>query len=337
MLISGETPLSRIVDIDQLLTKQGKDTKFTNFIIGNAVEEKTGFIGKADILSDIERKAKQNGIVAIAGGLRGGKSSLLKVTSSHLIDAGNAQSSSAIYCASFSRKDKVAEMARDITDDRKRKIGKKNKKIGQVITFDEIETVGESAFPDFVDLIKTLRSAGNIVILNVIGDLNCDGNVSLELPEKDKKRLLTTVGNSIVVNRLFTDEETRQLVSGGKSPLFSPALIDYLANEAGGHPLLGALLAGTMFSVLRKLKTGELQLNQIMPEFAEEIHGYLKRGGQFSEPTDCVMERGFNPLTWEYSEKFKRQPDEKIYRNMLPRVSSTFFKNWLIEYLAKRP
>ena len=85
------------------------------------LKKKPDLLEKADILSDIERKAKQNGIVAIAGGLRGGKSSLLKVTSSHLIDAGNAQSSSAIYCASFSRKDKVAEMARDITDDRKRK------------------------------------------------------------------------------------------------------------------------------------------------------------------------------------------------------------------------
>ena len=63
----------------------------------------------------------------------------------------------------------------------------------------------------------------------------------IRIARKRQKRLLTTVGNSIVVNRLFTDEETRQLVSGGKSPLFSPALIDYLANEAGGHPLLGAL------------------------------------------------------------------------------------------------
>jgi hypothetical protein len=47
------------------------------------------------------------------------------------------------------------------------------------------------------------------------------------------------------------------------------------------------------------------------------------------------MDAGFDPLTWEWKGT-GNMPDVNVYRNMIPKGSSSVFRDWLVTYLQKK-
>lgn len=340
---SGELVKDQFVALDQFLTPRGLTTlrkKENPFIAGNAIDESEEFVGKPEILRDIEVLAASNGVVAIEGGHRSGKTSLLEVASARLVSVGIAKKRSDIVSFSGSREVNEFERLRQEITDGKGKVIDLDKQKSVVIPFDEIENLGFGGglprIKRFVEVIRRLKESGHLVLLSVIGDLRSKRDSAEELSLKAKEGLLSVVGNAIVVNRLLNDDEVRQVVGGGEKPLFTPEILEYLVKEAGGHPFLANLLAQQLFSILSVVKMRALDVSKALPDFQENVGGTLRNSDIFNTPTECVLASGFDPQTWDYAGVTEDRPNETVYKNMLPRESSTFFQNWLEEFMRKK-
>jgi hypothetical protein len=55
----------------------------------------------------------------------------------------------------------------------------------------------------------------------------------------------------------------------------------------------------------------------------------------FGPVVDTIMDAGFDPLTWEWKGT-GNMPDVNVYRNMIPKGSSSVFRDWLVTYLQKK-
>lgn len=113
----------------------------------------------------------------------------------------------------------------------------------------------------------------------------------------------------------------------GDESLFTDPLIKYLIVQAGGHPLLAQALAESSFKLL---KSGDIKPEKI----ADKLKSSAKKGvlENFGAVVDTVIDAGFNPLTWEWNGQGKK-PNVEVYVNMLPRFTSTIFREWLTDYV----
>ncbi|MEK7166539.1 MAG: hypothetical protein AAB874_07060 [Patescibacteria group bacterium] len=338
---TSEQTFGQLVDIRQLLTPQGIKVAARRYISNPFSTEVSrngeDFVGKQATLHDLEESIASNGIVVLEGGHSTGKTALLKIAVARLVEKGAATVSHYVSLESISMVEPI-DFEREIVDGivrRKRKINFARKKA--VIALDEIESLGtHQRVDEFVAGISVLRNQGHQILIGIIGDIHAKGDIDGELNAHAKQQLISLVHDSVVVNPLFTDDETRQAVSGNPQ-MFTDKIINYLVKEAGGHPRLAKVLAAQLFQILEGIRKGFIQIpfhyviDRLKDDMAEKHLSAF-----FPIVVDNVIAAGYNPLTWQYTGKPENRPDERVYRNMLPGESSTIFKEWLMAYLEKR-
>lgn len=327
--IPGIVTIEQATDIRQLLTPDGVKARFAPFITGRVVDERNGeFFGKKVVVDEMLERLRDTGMVVVEGAHRSGKSSLLRTVGDRLTQDRVVQTS--VHYDLQSNYNRTPE---EVVEDIQAYIayhspGIKTKGASAIISLDEIEAYDKKNQIELLESVDTLRAQGYKVALAVIGDLH--GDSPEELPRATKDKLLSMVGESIVVNRLLDESEMRELLSHGNKPIFTEILTRYLITEAGGHPYLGNALADRVFALL---KFNEIEPGKLTEELRTEIRN-MRVLDNFGVVVDKIAAAGFDPLTWEWRGE-GQQPNVEVYRNMLPRFTSNIFRNWLSDYLSK--
>ncbi len=87
--IPGIETLEQATRVEQLLTTDGIEAPYANFIYGRAVYERRGeFFGKKMVVAQMLEGLKDFGIVVVEGGYRSGKTSLLRTVGDRLLSDG---------------------------------------------------------------------------------------------------------------------------------------------------------------------------------------------------------------------------------------------------------
>lgn len=178
--------------------------------------------------------------------------------------------------------------------------------------------------------LKKLKGERHKIVIAVNGDYQHSGRFNPHL----RKALSELVGNNIVVNRAFTDEEIRRIIRGKKA-VFSQPVEDYLVQESGGHAMLCQLLCDCMLDIGREVAQGSIASNEVQQKFEEAV---LDEDSEvdnlFQAITEFVEEVGINPWTLEFAGEPGINTD--IYVNSLPRPSSRIYKLWLEKKQGKQ-
>lgn len=312
--------------LDQLLTARGMTERFHPFRTDPVSGEH--FFGKQEEIRDITSKLLGNGIVVLEGGYRGGKTSLMRETAERMRKDGQVSNVEFLDIQIY-----VRESPENIEKYLRHQISG-SVKGKTVIAVDELKGYGVSNTERtlrLLDVLKGFRDEGHLVMISTIGDLR--GDSQKELPKPVKTRLLSEAGDSIVVNQLLEDSEVRKLLSRGDQPLFTDSTVQYLIREAGGHPMLANYLAEVLWDLLHSVMRGDREIGQIFNDVKKESRSGFSV--YFPQTVECVIGAGFNPLTWEYVGGGV-QPDNEVYVNMLPRYTSTIFRDWLEGYMRRR-
>jgi len=320
-----ENPIQTIeqaTKVNDLLTHRGIDAPYSPFIVGPPVMDKKTFFGKRREVEEVMQNLKHNDIAVIEGGNKSGKSSLLTAVAESMREKRMVKS--AVLYDLHGDNLPADQILKFIRSDLPRR-GK------SVIAFDEIETYAEknpTELSNLLDKVEELRIEGHKIIFAVNGDLR--GDSRKELPRIIKDRLLKMSGNVTTINKLLDESEMRELLAQGGEPFFTEPLIRYIMTQSGGHPYLLSALADRSWILLQ-------EKNTLSPNFSKEIASEVTERVlfQFGSVVETILAAGFDPLTWQWNGEGKK-PNVEIYQNMLPRYTSTIFKEWLTEHIRKR-
>jgi hypothetical protein len=319
------SPLDK-VSIDGVLTDYGK-TAPPPFVMGPVGTESGVFYGRRGILEAMITAATKTNIAVIEGGYRTGKTSLLFACSEELERRGLVQTR--LFFSLSTGKE---------LEDIRTRIVEHDLRSPAVIVFDEtiiFVTLSPDKIDSLIELIQELKDKGHFVVMSFTGDLTSGSDVIPGGVSSQQQKLLEVIPReSIIVNTLLGNEEIREIVAGGEASIFTEPVIQYLTQEAGGHPLLANLVAYNMYHAWHGLKE---EVNLTIPELMEEFDSMVtaQLGNFFAKSVEMVVGAGFNPLTWEYVGKARYKPDERVYKNMLPATSGGLFRRWLIDFLRK--
>lgn len=315
-------------EIGDLLTPHGIESDYAPaYIAGNVISESSGtFFGKETILAEIRARLEDTGFAAVEGGHRTGRSSLLRVTSERMVKDESVQAE--VYYDLRTDHAKTPEQVIAEIEERISRYhlpGEGTKPVSALIQFDEIEGYEPSNRVKLLEAIGQMKAKGHKIIIAVLGDLYGDSPGELSRQTKDK--ILEMAGGRVVINRLLNDEEMRKLLAYGGKPVFTEVMTRYLIAEAGGHPYLANELARTIFRVL---KSSEFSQGKLTPRLKVWIT-FSSLDNVFSSVVETIVAAGFNPLTWEWHGSGNK-PNVEVYQNMIPRPTSTIFRDWLTAY-----
>lgn len=320
--VDGVVTIEQATEVGQLLTKP--DTNFADkFVVGGVARMEEGRLpGKESMVAEVRRLLDEHGVVVIEGGYRSGKSSVLRAVGDGL--ERDSVVGGVVDTEIFAGKNDPQEVKTMFGEALSYCDGKK-----VAIMVDELEYLDEDEQMALLEEINRARAEGHKVVISVIGDLRSSS--SAELSRSVKERILEMAGDSVVINRLLIDDEMRDLLTPDGENLFTEPMLGYLIREAGGSPFLGnalALASGELLTI------GGVEPSSLKEELrrSDTVSGSLSN---FAKAVDTVVAVGFDPLTWEWHGEGE-PPDVEVYRNMLPRGTSTIFRNWLGGYLKSR-
>lgn len=290
------------------------------------------FVGRERVLALLKDALLHQGVTVLEGTKRSGKTSLIRKVLVDLTAEKNIDWFRAVDFQSFAGEQGWDSVKKGLDEERSfvEREGK------GALVFSEISALvscGDDCVDGFLDYLGGLKKEGIFVLLEATEDIKSTSVDSIFSPAQ-KQRLLELVGDAVVVNELMSEEEIRGIVSGGSPPLFTQETIDYLVAQAGGHPMFANILAQGMFDLLKRQQQ-ETPTDTSDAEFMDRFREAIKQNmailivGVFD-----VIRGGFDPLTWQYTGP-EPKPDEQVYRNMLPRESSTIFREWLAQELQK--
>lgn len=307
------------------LTDEGRRHRLLpGFAVGKPANSEAGkFFGAETQLAQAMQYLEQYHVVAIEGGFRSGKTSLMAEVGKRMLAGGKVAAVAGIDMNPGIKPRDVFALVAD-----RAKMGSEGK---MLVLFDEIEAAA-SRKDDLIDMLAFIRELvdrGHFVAFTHLGDLS--SQVDFMLQAEVRAELSSVAGKAVIVNTLLSDDEMRALINQGDRPLFPKNLQNFLVAEAGGHSYFGNILAAETWSVL-----GNKKLQK------EEFLGLLLREESvktalifFKHIVEHILSAGFDPLTWEW-QGTKSQPDIEVYRNMIPRTSSTIFTKWLTQYMLER-
>lgn len=289
-----------------------------SWVCGSRVEGDE-FVGKRDVVAEAMKLVMENHSVGIVGGPGTGKSSVVERMLEELKIKGGIRGVSKVILSSSSEDDAVRNV-----EEIRAKSGKRGKIAialdGEAWEIDETSNI--------LEYLATQKDLGHYVVMAIYGDYRFHPGIS----DTIREACGNLIGDSIVVNRLMTDEEIKKKLLFKGRPVFTPEVENYIVLQSGGHPYLASMLAGEVFRVIRRFKFKEGLIE--WPRFWKDVFKVVKEqmgglGGDLGRSLRYVKEAGFDPRTWEFSGDPRISQD--VYRNMLPRNRSTIFQEWLNE------
>lgn len=338
--MSTEVKLHKLTSVDQLVSSKGmtelNKSKPENPFTTTILNHRERFIGKKDLLLDIEGSLLNHGIAIVAGGHRSGKSELMKQAAQNAIKNETVETCSFVTFDSYLVLDDE-DLDQEINDNALKPLTVRRK--GLVI-FDEIETLDGDrngiAVESVANKVNELVKSGHKVIISVNGDLYSEADTpdELSLPSKRILQALVSKDNNIIKNRQLTDVEIREIITGGNESLFTNLLVEYLVKQAGGHPIIAQEAGFIMFELLKDLLNSGKFLYGLLEKFNEELERKLP--SYFNFVVENIIDVGYDPTDWTWNGQDGKEPSLEIYQNMIPRASSTIFQKYLKEYLINK-
>lgn len=322
---NSQFSIEQATDTSQILTEAGIAADSNPFIAGSPVsKDYGGFYGRNSLVAEMREKLIANGIVVLEGSHRTGRTSLLRFVTETLTHEGVVQAGLYLDLGHTHPdqllsdvKDRIARRTKDDPHTTSPKA---------VIALNQLGSYDPKQHEQLLDVVDHLRSDGHMILLSVIGDLH--SRSPSELPPVTKERIVRMAGNSVIINRLFTDEEMWEVLTQRREPLFTEPMIRFLIREAGGNPYLANALAQDSLDLLT--------IDKVEPiGFIDELRDTVRDHGvldHFAPTVDIVLSAGFDPVTWQWHGEGKI-PDVEVYRNMLPAKTSVVFQDWLKEHL----
>lgn len=283
-------------------------SEFNSFYIGTPLNDERGAIGLRT--SEIESKALSNGIVAILGGYRSGKSTEALFAKKRLMRRGYED----LGVASFVVNENFIREKMVEVENAERILG--HNKRGVMIMEEVSWQLPKDVIQNALEWMDGLKRRGHIVLAEFNGDFRFPNGY---IDETVRKKLVDSFGSSIEVKSLLNDDVVRKFAQRAKHT-FGGDNIEWIVQEAGGHPYVAQVVASVLFDGLQ-FKQSEQVVKNIIANLRQfqEFNGRLIREAGYSI-LDLHNESG---------------PQAKFYQNIIPRPNSKDIFSTIFYQMAK--
>lgn len=333
------SPFETVNSLDELITGWGMVMKENPFSLSHGVNPER-FVGKKTEVTRLQDALKRDNCAVLMGGSHTGKTSIGNIIGRDFRENSLTKDlSSVVHFHDFAMYGADRVKNRISQSDRLSslpQVSGEKLKMPTLLVIDGISSsVTKEKFLESFQVLEEERSAGTQILFLLNGDIR-QSMGGAGVPEFARTKILEFAGReNLVVNRLMADQEIRDIVSGGKPPVFSEKMIQYLVRESGGHPNMAGCLAFEAFSLLRGYRGKKLA--NLQEEFEKRIEGSM--GMLFRDNLSIAEKAGYDAL--KQNMKTDSKHSAEVFSGFFPRFDAQYFHKWLrqetfrSEYVAK--